>query len=96
MGLRPVKPIIINYAIVDADTEEIIVLPNNLMDFTIRLRDTTQSMKIAVVSGESGSNYFSLDSSIPAIDAEDILMPSLTLYVQSPDVGAVLEIVAYR
>ena len=96
MALRPVKPIIINYTIVQANTEETIVLPNHLMDFTIRLRNISQSMKVAFKSGESGSNYFTLDSAMPAIDAEDVLMNDQILYIQSPNVGAVLEIVAYR
>ncbi len=95
MGLRPVTPQILNYTIALINTEEPIVLPDRIMDLTIRLRNTAHSFKVAFKSGESATNFLTLDSSIPALSAEDIQMSNQTLFVQSPDAGATLEILLY-
>ncbi len=94
-GLREVKPVIINQTISVINTEETLTLPNNLVDFTLRLRNSSHSLKIAVVSGASGTTYITLDSTMPAISGEDLFMSNQTLYIQSPDLATV-ELLAYR
>ena len=92
---RSLKPLIINFTIDEIDTEKIIVIPGNSMDLTIRLRDTSHTVKIATVSGESGTNYVTLDSAMPALNAEDVHLRGVILYVQSSDTNPVLEILYY-
>lgn len=89
------SPLIITHTIAGANTEETITLPQNVRDFTIRLRNTTQSVKLAFTATQSGSNYVTLDSSIPAISGEDVDLYRKNIYVQAPTIGTVLEVLVY-
>ena len=95
-GLRPVKPLIINHVISGVDTEDTIVLPNNVVDLKIRARNPAHSFKIATVSGESASNFYTIDTGAPTLIGEDLFLISQSLFIQSPDVGAILEIIVYH
>lgn len=87
--------VIQNFTITEIDTEQSFQIPSNAIDWSIRLRDTSQSVKIAVISGESGNVYFTLDSAMPSFGAEDIYSHRRILYVQSSDTNPVIEIVAF-
>ena len=89
------KAIIINYEITAIDSEEIISLPTHTVDWAIRLRNPSDTVKLAFTSGESGTNYMTLDSTIPAYNAEDVETIHEKLYVQSSDTNPELEIVAH-
>lgn len=84
-----------NFTITVIDTEQSFQIPSNAIDWTIRLRDPSHSVKVAAKSGESGTTYFTLDSIMPSFEAEDVYSHRWTLYVQSSDTNPVLEIVAF-
>lgn len=92
---RPLRPIIVNYTITAIDTEQTVLLPANTVDFVIRVRDTADSIKVAFVSTESGTNFITLDVNLPVYRAEDVYLTKQTLYVQSPSTDPVIEILAW-
>lgn len=92
---RSLKPYIINFLIDEVDVEKTITLPGNCMDLAIRLRDPSHTVQVAAVSGESDTNYITLDSTMPALNAEDVHLRGVNLYVQSSNTNPVLEIIYY-
>ena len=87
--------IVQNFTITVIDTEQSFNIPSNAIDWSIRLRNPSHSVKIAVVNGRSDTEYFTLDSTMPSFGAEDVHSRARTLYVQSSDTNPVLEIVAF-
>jgi hypothetical protein len=93
-GLRSTKPSIITYTLGLTGVENSQALPNNIVDLKIRLRDVTKVAKIAFVSTESGTNYFTLDTNHPSLVLEDIFWSGVTIYAQGTTDNVVLEIMA--
>ena len=54
-----VEPTIANTTLT-ADTEASYALPNFTVSFTIKARSTTSTLRIAVVSGETATNYITI------------------------------------
>jgi len=89
---RQLRPVNITHTLGLTGVENSLVLPNNIEDFKIRLRDTTKVAKIAWVATESATNFFTLDSLHPALELEDVDMSNVTLYAQGTTDSVVLEI----
>lgn len=69
------------------------VLPLNCRKFSIKPRSKINSLKLAYASGESGTNYTTVEPSGYWEDA--IGVHQLTLYIQSEAAELVAEIVAW-
>ena len=93
-GFRPTRPTIINKTLGLTGVETTQVLPNNIVDLIIRLRDTTKIVKLAFTATESGTNYFTLDANHPSLRFEDIFASGLTIYAQGTTDSVVIEIMA--
>ncbi len=92
MAARPLKPKNITYTLGLTGVENSQVLPNHVEDCKIRLRDTTKVAKIAWVSGESGTNYYTLDANHYVMELEDVDMSGVTIYAQGTTDSVVVEI----
>ena len=88
------KPVIINHTIDAISEEQTITLPTRVVDLKIRLRDNSDVIKVAFESGESGTNYITMDADLPVMQLEDVYMINEKLYVQSADTDPVLEVLA--
>lgn len=91
MALLGKIPLITNLILTDANTEYSYIIPTGTKKYTFQCR-TDNNLKYAYVEDQSGSVF----SSIPegASKSEDNLntAPELTLYLQSPTAGVVVEI----
>lgn len=87
-------PRIYNVTLTSANTEYPQTLPTNCRKFSIRPRTSSHVIKLAYASGESGSNYVTIDT---VFYYEDLVgVNGLTVYLQSPTAGAIVEIVAWN
>lgn len=86
------SPKIYNKAITLAATEESQVLTNGTKRFTIRVRGYS-SLKLAFVSGESGTNYITIPRGCSM--TSDWLDVSDTLYFQTDKANQVVEILEW-
>ncbi|MCK5020511.1 MAG: hypothetical protein KAS32_26065 [Candidatus Peribacteraceae bacterium] len=91
-GLREVTPKIITYTLGLTGVENSQAIPNNTVDLQIRLRDTTKVAKVAFVSGESATNFFTLDSLHPFLKFEDVFFNGVTLHCQGTTDSIILEL----
>lgn len=88
------SPTISNVVLSMANEEYAIPLPTGSRRFTIRLR-VPGVLKLSYVTGASGTTYFTL---VPGTTmTEESLAPgtNYVLYVQSPQSGAVVELVSW-
>jgi hypothetical protein len=88
------QPTIFNTTLNNANQEYTLALPTGTRRFTVKLR-SAGLLKISYVTGTSGTNYFSL---LPGCTmTENALAPdsNYVLYIQSPQPGAVVELVAW-
>ena len=92
------RPVIYNVTLTTANTEVSRALPSGTRKFTIQSRDPTVDVKVAFVSGESGSNFITILGNA-AWNEDFIHVPgdfTLTLYMQSTSTAApIVEIVAW-
>jgi hypothetical protein len=72
-----------------ADTEYVHILPNNCRGFALKTRVPGHTIKLASVEGQSNTTYLTLKS---GYWKDFIGVPSLYLYLQSPDEGCVVEL----
>lgn len=85
------KPTIFNLTLTDANTEYSQAIPANARKVLVRERTGGADLKLAYISGESGSNFVTIQSgAAKAID--NVYMKDLTLYLQSPTATVVVEI----
>lgn len=83
---------IFNETIADADQEQSLALPANIIGYMIRTRGNG-NLKLSHVSGESGTNFLTIPSR--ATHTDDHSYSNLTIYFQSPTVGEIVEVVAW-
>jgi hypothetical protein len=86
-------PFIDNFSMPLAATEYSYSFPSNTRRFTIKNR-TSGLIKMAYISGTSGSKYYSLDPGTSYTET-DIGSPVITMYLQSGSAGQVLEIISW-
>jgi hypothetical protein len=88
------SPTITNTTLNMANEEYAIPLPTGSRRFTIRLR-SAGTLKLSYTTGASGTTYFTLFPGTTM--TEESLAPSANyvLYVQSPQSGAVVELVSW-
>lgn len=88
------KPTIANTAMTSANTEYSYTFPAGTRRFRIKLRALNALLKIAFVSGESGSNYITVPY------GDDLEMRAKiggsTIYFQSPTASQVAEIETWK
>lgn len=89
---------IYNLTLTDADTEYSQQFNSGLRSFTVKARQAGAAVKLALVSGSSGTNYITIPAGSsyelsPAVTSkrDDVF----TLYFQSPVAGTILEIIGW-
>jgi len=88
------RPTIANVTMTDADTEYSYEIPAGTRYFKIKLRDIGFQMKLAVVEGDSGTTYITLQQA--QLYETDAKGGSITLYFQSSQANMVAEIMTFK
>lgn len=88
------SPTITNLTLTTANEEYAIPLPTGSRRFTLKLR-SGGLLKLSYTTGASGTTYFTIFPG--SVMTEEALAPSTNyvLYVQSPQSGAVVELVSW-
>lgn len=89
----PNSPTIYNKTLTLANTEYSQALPAGCTKFTVQCR-TAYDVKLAFVSGESGTNYLTIKTDYWYWE-DGILGTTRILYLQSAQAGVVVEIVVW-
>lgn len=89
------KPTIYNLTLTSANTEYSQALPDDTREVTIKTRTMASELKLAFVENESGTKYQTIPVGASKTITEKYLK-GLTLYVQSPDAGVVVEIEVWQ
>ncbi len=85
------KANIYNITLAVANTERIQAITTNARKIFIRERTGLALLKLAYTAGQSGTNYVTIPiGGSKAIDG--VFLQGLTLYLQSPTAGVVVEI----
>ena len=83
------------HTFVAANTEESFVIPAGTKAVMFKSRGVTK-LKYSFQSGESGTNYVTLRAgSVHYQTSMSVAAPGLTVYIQSPKIGEIVEIVYY-
>jgi len=86
-------PTIINLTLTNANTEYSQALKSFASRFSIQCR-TVADIKLSFTSGQSGATYITIPGG-STFTQNGIFSGVLTLYVQSPSAGAVVEILEW-
>lgn len=84
-----------NISIALANTEFSQALPTDTKKFCVRIRDGAAQLNLAFTGGQSGTTYVKIRRG-QSFTSADIDFASLTLFMQSPTVGAIVEIIAWH
>jgi len=87
-------PTIYNVSAPLANTEVSQALPSNTKKFSIKVRNHSAILKLAFVSGQSGTNYITVDRG-NTHEVEGIKANALTLYFQVNNPSQTIEILAW-
>ena len=90
---QPTPSVVLNVTCTSANTEYSQALPNGTKSITIKSRDYND-IKFTFKATESGSTYMTLNSG--TVQDMSGNFSNKTIYVQSPDAGAVVEILCYE
>lgn len=85
---------IANVAMAVSGTEYNYTLPANTKKFKIKLRNVGYPLKLAIVSGTSGTTYVNIPQG-ESHEEEDIRFPNTILYFQTTANSQVAEIISY-
>ena len=80
-----------NISIAAANTEQSFVMPATIRGYLIKVRDYSAEIKLSHVSGETGTKFLTIPKRTSYVDEHTY--SGLTLYFQSPLMGAVIELV---
>lgn len=89
-----ITPIIINLVLTDANTEYTLALPSGCVKFSFKTRNSAHDLKFSFTQGESGTNYVTLDDGA-GYSEDNVLSLNKSIYLQSPNAGAVVELIAW-
>ena len=89
------KPTIKNVDLTSADTEVSYELPQHTNEFSVRLRDIGFLLKVAMVEGESGTTYFTVQNGETHKEV-GVKASKVTLFLQSPEASMVAEILSFE
>lgn len=92
--LAGIGPQVVNITLTIANTEYPLVIPSGTRKFAIKTRVAEHVVKFSFVSGESGTNYITLDNM--TYNEDMVLIRDVTLYCQSATAGCVLECIIWR
>ena len=84
---------IYNETITASNVEQSLVLPTQILGYIIKIRGTPADLKLSHVATESGTKYLTIPKG--AVHTDEHPYSNLTLYFQSPSMGAVVEVVAW-
>lgn len=88
------RPTVANVSMPSANTEYSYELPEGTREFWIKLRDAGYALKLAMVSGDSGTTYLTVQNG--KIHKEtDIKSSKIYLYFRSTQASMVAEIIAF-
>jgi hypothetical protein len=94
MKVMVVKPATIkNLTLTLADTEYSYAFPEETIRFIVQCRELAE-MKVAFVSGESGTNYMTIKPGV-AYTEEDLRIDAI-IYLQSDIAGVTAEILSWQ
>lgn len=85
------RPTIANETMTSANTEYSYDIPAGTKRFEIKLRTLNALLKLAFISGESGTNYITIPYGSSYME-NDVKAGPLTLYFQSPSSSQTAEI----
>lgn len=91
----PSDPTIINHTFAGTDSEESEVFSPGVRAFSLKLRDVTHTMKLAFTSGASGTTYITIQAG-GEFFKQFLGGGQLTLFIQSPDAGAIAELIFWK
>lgn len=95
MEIRKAKPTIATVAITLADTEYSYTLPQGTHEFWLKLRDPGYPMQACMVSGETGTTYFTVSNG--KIHKEtNVKSSNVTIYFRSPQASMTAEIISFK
>jgi hypothetical protein len=89
------RPTIANTAITLADTEYSYDIPAGTKRFEIKLRALNALLKLAFISGASGTTYITIPYGGSYVE-NDVKAGPITLYFQSPSATQVAEIKTWK
>jgi len=89
------RPIIANETMTSSNTEYSYDIPAGTKRFEIKLRALNALLKLAFVSGESGTNYITIPYGGSYVE-NDVKAGPITLYFQSPKASQVAEIKTWK
>ncbi len=89
------KPTIKNVDLTSANTEVSYELPQHTNEFHIRLRDIGFALKVAMVEGDSGTTYFTVQNGETHVE-RGVKASKTTLYLQSSQASMVAEVLSFK
>lgn len=89
------KPTIKNVDLTSADTEVSYELPQHTNEFWVRLRDIGFALKVAMVEGDSGTTYFTVQNGETHKEI-GVKASKVTLYFQSTQGSMTAEILSFK
>jgi hypothetical protein len=95
-GSSLVTPIIQNIDIALANTEYIAVIGLNTKKFIIKVRDGNSKMRIAYQSGQSGTNFVTIDYGTWYIEENLSLNSNLMVYIQTSKPSQIIELLTWE
>lgn len=95
IGLTKAKPTVATVSMTSANTEYSYELPQGTREFWLKLRDPGYPMKVAMVSGDSGTTYFTVQNG-ETHKEPNTKSSKVTLYFQSTQASMVAEILSFR
>lgn len=97
MGARTIKarPTVANVAMALADTEYSYALPAGTKEFWLKLQIEGYDLQVAMVSGASGTTYFTVNSG-QVHKEPDVKNSGVVLYFRSPQAGMTAQILSFK
>lgn len=88
------NPAIQNVTLTLANTEYPVVFPNGTQRFMVKVRGSNSKLQVAWNSGQSGTNYFTVERGV-VLREESIILTGKTIYIQAPVAGTVIEVMSW-
>lgn len=89
------RPTIANVAMTSANTEYSYAIPAGTSRYEIKLRALNALLKLAFISGESGTTYITIPYGASYVE-NDVKGGPITLYLQSPTASMTAEIKTWK
>jgi len=89
---------ILNQTCTSADTEYSVAIPANIAGFSLQCRDSAHAIRLAFQEGDAAATrpHLTIKGGQRRYEVDNLTGRSRTLYLQSSNAGAVLEIVLWK